>query len=226
MLMKKAVGRNGSAQKYDLLSVLGAHGLAAGKAGQRLTLRLICLITARYNWQANELSVGQGEIARLWSVDLRTVKREMAVLRKRGWLVEKRSAARGRVTLYGLGIERIFTDTRPDWARIGADLVARLDGPLPPETGLGSNVVPLTPIAFSPVDASLWGQAQALLYAKEPTVFAAWIAGLTLLSNDEGRIVLKAPSVFHANYVSIHQTADILAALRRFEPEILSLRIC
>jgi hypothetical protein len=224
MLMKKPVGRNGPAHKYDLLSVLGAHGLASGKTGQRLTLRLICLITARYNWQSNELSVGQGEIAKLWSVDLRTVKREMAVLRGREWLVEKRGAARGRVTLYGLGIAKIFADTRPDWGRIGPDLVARLDGPLLPETQTPSNVVPFVPA--SQTDGSIWARAQALLYAKEPTVFAAWIAGLTLMSDEGGRIVLKAPSAFHANYVSIHQTADILAALRRFEPEILSLRIC
>jgi hypothetical protein len=226
MLMKKAVGRNGPAHKYDLLSVLGAHGLAAGKTGQRLTLRLICLITARYNWQSNELSVGQGEIAKLWSVDLRTVKREMAVLRSREWLVEKRGAARGRVTLYGLGIAKIFADTRPDWGRIGPDLVARLDAPMPAEMQVPSNVVPFVPMPATQTDGSIWAQAQALLYAKEPTVFAAWIAALTLLSNESGRIVLKAPSVFHANYVSIHQTADILAALRRFEPEILSLRIC
>jgi hypothetical protein len=226
MLMKKPVGRNGPVQKYDLLSVLGAHGLAAGKTGQRLTLRLICLITARYNWQSNELSVGQGEIAKLWSVDLRTVKREMAVLRGREWLVEKRGAARGRVTLYGLGIAKIFADTRPDWGRIGPDLVARLDGPMVPETLAPSNVVPFAPIPASHPDGSIWQQALALLYAKEPTVFAAWIAGLTLLSNEGGHIVLKAPSVFHANYVSIHQMADILSALRRFEPAILSLRIC
>ena len=226
MLMKKAVGRNGSAQKYDLLSVLGVHGLAAGKTGQRLTLRLICLITARYNWQSNELSVGQGEIARMWSVDLRTVKREMAVLRNRGWLIEKRGAARGRVTLYGLGIDKIFADTRPDWARIGPDLVARLDGPLPADTPMPSNVVQFAPAVATMADGSIWGQAQALLYAKEPTVFAAWIAGLVLLSNEAGHIVLKAPSAFHANYVSTHQTADIMAALRRFEPTIMSLRVC
>jgi hypothetical protein len=224
MLMKKAVGRNGPSQKYDLLSVLGAHGLAAGKTGQRLTLRLICLITARYNWQANELSVGQGEIAKLWSVDLRTVKREMAVLRGRGWLTEKRAAARGRVTLYGLGIEQILMDTRPDWGRIGSDLVARLDGPMGAELPIPSNVVPFGPV--NAADDSIWGQAKALLYAKQPTVFAAWIASLTVLSSSDGQIVLKAPSVFHASYVTTHQAANILAALRQCAPQISVLRIC
>ncbi len=225
MLMKKPVGQHAATRKYDLISVLGAHGLASGKAGQRLALRLICLITARYNWLSNELSVGQGEIAKLWSVDLRTVKREMAVLRARGWLVEKRGAARGRVTLYGLGIDQILADTKPDWARIGPDLVARLGGPVPPETAAPSNVVQFAPISAAGTDDSIWGQAKALLYDKQPTVFAAWIAGLTLISYEGGHIELKAPSVFHASYVSIHQTADILAALRRVDPQVFSLRV-
>lgn len=32
---------------------------------QRLVLRLMSLITTRYNWQRNELTMGQREIARL-----------------------------------------------------------------------------------------------------------------------------------------------------------------
>lgn len=225
MLIKKAVGRNGSTQKYDLLSVLGAHGLATGKTGQRLALRLICLITARYNWQSNDLSVGQGEIARLWSVDLRTVKREMAVLRNRGWLVEKRAAARGRVTLYGLGIAQILADTQPDWARIGSDLVARLqseDGMAAPPP---SNVVPFAPQAGAAGDDTLWGRAQAILQAERPTTYAAWIAGLTLTSVEAGQAALKAPSGFHASYVSTHQGAAILAVLRQLDSAVTTLRI-
>ena len=224
MLMKKAVGRNGSAQKYDLLSVLGAHGLAGGKTGHRMALRLICLITARYNWQSNELSVGQGEIAKLWSVDLRTVKREMAVLRNRGWLIEKRGAARGRVTLYGLGIDQIMVDTRQDWGRIGPDLVARLDAPVAAE--MPSNVVPFAAASLGPVEATLWGRAQLLLSAKQPTVFAAWLAGLSMVSHEAGDVVLKAPTPFHASYVATHQAANILAALRQIDVGVLSLRIC
>lgn len=225
MLMKKAVGRSGSAQKYDLLSVLGAHGLAGGKTGQRLALRLICLITARYNWQSNELSVGQGEIARLWSVDLRTVKREMAVLRQREWLVEKRGAARGRVTLYGLGIDRIFVDTKVDWARIGSDLVARLETPGADIAQSTSNIVPFAPIAMVPDDETLWGRAQMVLQNEMPTVYAAWIAGLRMIRVEDGQAFLKAPSSFHANYVATHQTANILAVLRRFDLSVDSLRI-
>jgi DnaA N-terminal domain len=226
MLMKKPVGQNAATRKYDLISILGAHGLAGGKAGQRLALRLICLITARYNWLSNELSVGQGEIAKLWSVDLRTVKREMAVLRARGWLVEKRGAARGRVTLYGLGIDQILADTRPDWGRIGSDLVARLDGPMPQDTSVPSNVVQFVPLAAAPDEDTLWGKVRSVLHAEQPTVFAAWIAAMEMIAVEDGQIVLKAPSVFHASYVSTHLAAGILAVMRRFDPEVISLRIC
>lgn len=225
MLMKKPVGQNAATRKYDLISVLGAHGLAGGKSAQRLALRLICLITARYNWLSNELSVGQGEIAKLWSVDLRTVKREIAVLRARGWLVEKRGAARGRVTLYGLGIDQILADTRPDWGRIGSDLTARLNGPLPPDIST-TNVVQFVPLAAIPDDRTFWGRVRSVLHAEQPTVFAAWITGLEMIAAEDGHIVLKAPSVFHASYVSTHQAAGILAAMRRFDPEVVSLRIC
>ena len=140
MMMKKAVGRNGAERKYDLLTILGSYALSQGKTLQRQTLRLICLITARYNWQHDELSVAQTEMARLWSVDQRTVKREMAAFRDRGWLIEKRAAARGRVTLYGLGTAAILQDTRPAWENVGRDLVARLEPPAPvpgPVPGVG-----------------------------------------------------------------------------------------
>jgi hypothetical protein len=75
------VGRNAAAHKYDILTAIGTYALSKGKHEQRLVLRLITLITARYNWGRDELAVGQREIARLWSVDERTVKREMAKLR-------------------------------------------------------------------------------------------------------------------------------------------------
>ncbi len=225
MLINKAVGRHGSTRKYDVLSVLGAHGLAGGKTGQRLALRLICLITARYNWQTDELSVGQAEIARLWSVDVRTVKREMAELRGRGWLVEKRAAARGRVTRYGLGLARIMADTRADWPNVGIDLVARLEGEGAAEAEQTTNVVPFPTAGAAPDHDTLWGHTKARLREEGPTVYAAWIAGLEWADHADGTVDLRAPSSFHASYVSTHLAADILRALRRFDPAIALLRV-
>ena len=213
MLMAKPVGRNGASRKYDLLSALATFALARGKNDQRQALRLICLITARYNWQTDELSVGQAEIARLWSVDLRTVKREMAGLRARGWLVEKRAAGRGRVTVHGLGIARILTDTEGDWGRVGPDLAERLQ-----TNDAATNVVafPLGGVSPEATGGTLWDRARRILQAQNAMTFAAWVAPLQIDAAADfavdGHVQLRAPSAFHASYVSTHLAGDLLAA--------------
>ena len=63
MQVIRAVGREAAAKKYDILSAMMAHALAGDKHRQRLVLRLMALITTRYNWQRNELAMGQREIA-------------------------------------------------------------------------------------------------------------------------------------------------------------------
>ena len=116
----KATGRNAAALKYDILTAMGVHACAGDKHRQRLVLRLITLIVARYNWTSDEITVGQREMAALWSIDERSVKRDMAKLRDMGWLVQKRAAARGRVAVHGLDLSRILTETEvrldPGWA--------------------------------------------------------------------------------------------------------------
>ena len=82
MQRARPVGREAASKKYDILSALMAHALSLDPASQKLALRLMSLITTRYNWQRDELTIGQTEIARLWCVDPRTVKREMAKLAK------------------------------------------------------------------------------------------------------------------------------------------------
>jgi hypothetical protein len=228
MQMKRAVGRDGAARKYDLLTILGVHALSQDKAMQRQVLRLICLITARYNWQHDQLSVGQTEIARMWSVDLRTVKREMAALRSRGWLIERRAAARGRVAVYGLGIARILEDTRPSWANVGEDLLGRLGGPeavSPPPAGAQEQrkVIPF-PQANLPGEDSAWGRAARRLLADDDSIFNAWFR--TLRAEQSGdELILHAPSGFHAAYVQTHLTGRIVAALLA-AGDNLRLRIC
>ena len=127
MQLPRPVGREAASRKYDILSALMAFGLAKDKHVQRQVMRIMALITTRYNWQRDELTMGQGEIARLWSVDDRTVKREMARLRAQGWLVLKRQGARGKVSVYGMDLNRMLEDTRPAWPLIGADFIARLE---------------------------------------------------------------------------------------------------
>lgn len=216
MLASKPVGRNASALKYDLLTVMGAYALSQEKGRQRLVLRLMTLVTARYNWTRDELAVGQREIARLWAVDERTVKREMAKLRAMGWLKVKRQGARGRVSEYGLCIERILEDGRSRWADVGPDLEHRLSGAdsePPPD-----KVVPL-PVrsrAEAPdlSDGTEWSLAQALLHAEEPGLYSSWIAGLRRRGRAGGRLTLAAPSRFHATYVNTHLLSRLREAFR------------
>lgn len=222
----RPVGRGASARKYDILTALGAHALAQPKAEQRRVLRLMTLVTARYNWGRDELAVGQREIAQLWSVDERTVKREMAELRARGWLVVKRQGARGRVTEYRMDIARLLTDTRPAWASVGPDFVLRM------ETGQGEapqQVVPL-PVKgdVAPPDLSPgteWALAQGLLHAQDQASFASWVRGLKRAERAGGRLTLRAPSRFHAAYVQTHLAGRILAACQEVDDTVAEIRI-
>ena len=224
MLSTKPVGRGAAARKYDLLTALGAYALARGKHDQRRVLRLMTLITARYNWARDELAVGQREIAQLWSVDERTVKREMALLRAREWLVVRRQGARGRVTQYGLGLDTILKDTSTQWSSVGPDFEMRMHADPAPD-----KVVAL-PVS-GPVPApdlrggSEWALAQALLHAEDAGNYASWLAALIRTERAGARITLQAPSRFHAAYVQTHLSARILGALREVDPDIAELRI-
>lgn len=229
MLAARPVGRNAAALKYDLLTALGAHALSQGKGPQRMVLRLITLITARYNWTRDELAVGQREIARLWGVDERTVKREMAKLRALGWLRIKRQGARGRVAEYSLDIGCILKATRPQWAAVGPDFDARMRGgdetpenvvALPIASGAGGRV-PAPDIS----DGSEWSLAKALLHAEDTGLYASWFAGLALAGRAGGRLVLRAPSRFHASYVATHLTPRLLAACESVDASISEIVI-
>lgn len=222
MTAVKPVGRGASAIKYDVLTAVGAYALARDKHDQRLILRFMTLIVARYNWARDHLSVGQDEIARLWSVDPRTVKRDMARLRAMGWLVLKQQGARGRVARYGLDLDAIRRATCADWGRVGPDFDARMSGGDAP-----ANVVPLRPADAAPpsVDGTAWSVVRATLHQEDPAVSAAWFQGLTQDSLTDGRLTLRAPSRFHAGYVATHFTPRLLRACQDIAPEIDEIRV-
>ncbi|WP_223421452.1 hypothetical protein [Tateyamaria pelophila] len=221
----RPVGQGASARKYDILTALGAYALAQGKHDQRRVLRLMTLVTARYNWARDELAVGQREIARLWSVDERTVKREMALLRARGWLVVRRQGTRGRVTQYGLDLGRMLDDTAPQWPAVGPDFELRMgQGDAADDT-----VVPM-PVKgnvrapdISP--GTEWALAQAVLHGNDPGLYASWIAGLERVERAGGRLTLRAPSRFHGAYVQTHLERRILAACREVDGDVSEVRV-
>ncbi|MFN3615195.1 MAG: hypothetical protein ACK4WC_11650, partial [Rubrimonas sp.] len=90
------------AGKYDVLSALALAGLGGRGLPPQRALRLIALITTRYNWAADSLSVGHDELTRLWGVSRRTVIREIDALREAGVLTVLRPGRKGRVTAYRL----------------------------------------------------------------------------------------------------------------------------
>ncbi|MCA0043350.1 hypothetical protein [Celeribacter litoreus] len=225
MLSKKPVGPQAAAVKYDVLTALGTYALSQSKGKQVLCLRLMTLITARYNWQRNELAVGQREIARMWGVEERTVKREMAKLRAMEWLVVKRQGARGRVTEYALSVEKLLKDTRPIWAAVGPDFEQRLEGQGAKPADTDAKVVPLQrqgrAVSAPEVDSSTeWGLARSLIYAEDPARFSSWIAALERGERVGRRLYLNAPSRFHAHYVATHLNTLCLGAVQQVDPDI------
>ncbi|MES2664451.1 MAG: DnaA N-terminal domain-containing protein [Pseudomonadota bacterium] len=231
MQKARAVGRNAAVMKYDLLTALGAYGCSADKHLQRLVLRLITLIVARYNWQTDEIATGQREIAQMWAVDERTVKRDMARLRDMGWLVQKRAAARGRVAVHGLGIAAILGGTQECWDRVGPDFTARMTGPEHAPAAPVSNVVSfpvggaVAGVSSGPVGQGVWARAQQALHQDNPVLYAAWFAQLTGSADGHGTLHLTAPSRFHATFLATHHLARLEAVVRRLDGSIQAVQV-
>ncbi|WP_171182299.1 DnaA N-terminal domain-containing protein [Ruegeria sp. HKCCD8929] len=222
MRLTKPVGRSAPALKYDILSALTVHALSGDKHRQRSILRITALITTRYNWRSNELSIGREEIARLWSVNERTVKREMAKFRAKGWIMVKRPAARGRVAVYELDLKQIMIDTAGIWPLIGTDFQARMTEE--PETE--TNIVPfeVRPPRPNAEDVNVWTRVQSILHGRDPEIWASWFRHLTEAERAGGVVTLIAPSRFMADYIAQKWSGRMLAAYSRVDPEVRSLR--
>lgn len=225
MLSLRPAGRGAQARKYDLLTALGAWALSQGKHDQRRILRLMTLITARYNWARDELCVGGREIARMWCVDERTVKREMAQLRARGWLVVHQQGARGRVTRYGVDWDRVTADTQPQWEAVGPDFALRMGAQDQSDT----TVVPLpvkTRVAAPDLtDGTEWDLVKGLMHAQDQGLYASWISGLKRAGRTGGVLTLQAPSRFHATYVQSHLERRLLRLCQDVDGDVTELRI-
>ncbi|MEM8980301.1 MAG: DnaA N-terminal domain-containing protein [Pseudomonadota bacterium] len=224
----RVTGSSAASAKYDLITAMGSYALALGKTDQRRVLRFLTLIFARYNWQQNKLTVGQVEIAALWSVDPRTVKREMSVLKSKGWLYVKRPGARGRVTEYGLSIDQIFASTQESHSKVGPDFVARMEQT--PAAATTTNVITLASRQGnleSPLQSgsekgeeSLWGNVCDRLYAQDAALFQAWFASLKPAEQSQTKLILEAPSKFHAEYVKTHLMGRLFDACQRTDPKL------
>ncbi len=76
---------------------------------------MVLLITARYNWRLDEFTVGQRDLARMWNVTDRTVKREIKYWLERKMVICKRQGVRGRVGAYRLNYPEIYRLSEPYW---------------------------------------------------------------------------------------------------------------
>lgn len=222
MLAKRPMGQGAASKKYDVLTALGAHACGGSKFEQRLVLRFMTAITARYNWQRDELTMGRAELARLWQVDERTVKRELAKLKTAGWVYIKRPAARGRVTTYAIDWERVLYDTRSAWKSVGPDFELRLASmgkhhDLTPET---NQKVVAFPNPKQTEGGTEWDQALSLLYRDDPVFHGNWLVQVKRSGLRHGILELEAPSGFHANYLNTHAIARMTRAVQEFAPEV------
>lgn len=247
MLARHPTGPGAAALKYDLLTVLGLIGLGGSSTTTRSMLRLIALITARYNWRTGEMAVGRREIARLWNVDERTVKREMARLRGAGLVVQRRPGTRGRVAVYSVDFAAALAAC--DVTRVGPDFAARMLGegmPAPQgedaaedgtddgaegRAGQGTaTVIPFPSPAEQadpvPVAAlSDWAQASRALRHLGPAAHKRWIEPLARAGCRDGRLMLEAPSRYHASYVERTYADAILRAVRSADASVRSVLI-
>ncbi|MCA8880414.1 MAG: hypothetical protein KDA73_10770 [Rhodobacteraceae bacterium] len=219
MLATRPLGQGAASKKYDVLTALGAHACAGSKHRQKLILRFITLITARYNWQRDELSVGRAEMARLWQVDERTVKRELAKLRSLQWLTVKRVPARGRVAVYAIDWHVVLNETRPEWRNIGPDfsdrLIAMTGGTEEPEPTS-------TVVAFPapPLGDGIWARTQAALHQADPVFFANWLMHVECVGLSQGILELAAPTAFHAQYLNTHALQRLLQSVQDEAPQV------
>ncbi|MBO9452915.1 hypothetical protein J7426_21810 [Tropicibacter sp. R16_0] len=225
MQVRKPVGNNASALKYDILSALGVHALAGDKHRQKLVLRLMTLITTRYNWRNNELSMGREEIARLWSVNERTVKRDVGKLKSLGWLSVKRAGVRGRVTVYELDLKQILGDTRKAWMLIGPDMQARIEDQ--PEPADCDNVVPIQAASSTsaPEGEGTWAKVQKTLHARDPELWSSWFQHLKEDSRVGDEVVLSAPSRFMADYIASRWSERVSSVYMRLDSSVRTVRI-
>ncbi len=233
MDFKRFTGPQAGSQKYDLLTALALAGLNGSPGFQTSMLRLVALVTARYNWRNDELTVGQREMARLWSVDERTVKREIKRLTKTEILLQLRPGVRGRVAAYRLNYSEVFKLSAPHWGNVGPDFSARMEvqTPVPENTGekvvrvdFGARAAEAVPETPAVAETGPWSRTLARLSQTDPGLHRSWFSGLSFDSYEQGLLLLKAPSAFAAQYVLTHHlrplqgmAAQEFHGLRRIE---------
>ncbi|WP_099827910.1 DnaA N-terminal domain-containing protein [Oceaniglobus indicus] len=210
----RITGPKAGSVKYDILTAMTVAGLH-GSQGQRASmLRLAAIVTARYNWSRDELSMGQAEMARLWAVDERTAKREVKRLLTGRILLCTRPGVRGRVAAYRLNIAEICRLSEPVWTTVGADFTERMRQLSAPEA-----VAVVPDGAASPAEVAVpaaqgrWGEVQKVLRDLDPAGYSAWFSKLDCISDDDGTVQLGVRSGFVGQYIETHLDKTLRVAV-------------
>ncbi len=217
---KRMVGVKASSLKYDLLTALSVAGLHLDARHQISMSRLILLITARYNWRLDEFCVGQRDLARMWNVTERTVKREVKYWLEKRFVICKRQGVRGRVGAYRLNYPEIYKVSGPYWQSVGPDFHERMTETNPVRDAKVVAVdfgkaapVPEEP-AIAPVkDQRTWRAACQRMRDLYPAHYQNWIASLQFASDDQETLGLTASNQFVAHYVQTHLMPILIEAV-------------
>ncbi|MFP7675492.1 DnaA N-terminal domain-containing protein [Marivita sp. S0852] len=224
---RPVTGPTAAVMKYDILSAIGLIGIHGSNRDQVSMPRLALLVTARYNWRRNEVSMGQAEMARLWGVSDRTAKREVKFWVEQKLLICVRAGVRGRVASYRLNLSRIIEMSEPFWAAIGSDFSKRMAAEEIPEPQ-DQKVVPLRvrhAVPSEPDISDPWSAVKRSLNASHPEVYSSWLADLDYDWSGPGTVHVTAPSRFIASYVDGHYMDVIEAALRLEVPDFRQVSI-
>lgn len=208
--------------KYDILSALAVAALSQKDRTRIDYFRLIALITSRYDWLRGEVSIGHSQLAELWSIDVRSVKRQVAYYADAGLMRKSRVGVRGRVTVYEIDLLKLIATTRPTLAKIGPDLEERLDqfygAAVQPESAQDcADTKTLAEINRDRVSetssdgallrtANVLGREDArilsaLRCALSPSAFERWFRDVTIRKASSGAIEFLFPTKFTADYV-------------------------
>jgi hypothetical protein len=216
MQQPRLTGPGAGSDRYDVLTALSVAALGTGGHQQVLLLRLMALVTARYNWAQDELSLGQKDMALMWSVDPRTVKREIRKLIDAHLLVLLRPGVKGRVATYRLNLRKIAELTEGFWARVGPDFADRMAERYARPAETGDRVVRLDFTARPPAAAgSPWHRVLERLRGADPARATAWFDNLVVLRDTAPELALEAPSLFALRYIETHLLAQMKIALRQ-----------
>ncbi len=231
MELKRLTGVEAGSLKYDVLTVMAIAGLHGTSTQQTSMMRLIALVTARYKWRMDELTVGQRDMARMWDVNERTVKREIKRLTEARILICKRLGVRGRVGCYKLNLAELGYISQKSWGAVGPDFDERMTRNLAQQdtkvvkVDFGTKTVARTNEKIEVSETGTWRAVLQTLKSTDAASYSNWYSRLTLNTNVSGKIELVAPNKFVASYIQTHLHNDLHSALEQEFGVITEVRI-